>query len=388
MVRRHVTAEAFARVVGSGVSPHLVALALGPGSATIVAVAEIAPYPWARRVARLAAGARQTGSGRPPVVGVGGPGHASSCTRYLHVMTSRLRVFVGPKPDPDLADAVGGAGGTVVDRSADADLLVMTEGPSALRELDHEGLRYVQLPSAGVEGWFSAGVLRPGVTYLSAAGAYAPACAEHALALMLALVRRLDEFAHGRHWVRNDGGTLFGATVCIAGAGGIGKELIRLLQPFGVTIDAVSHSGRPVGGARRVLTADGLLEALAEADFVVNALPDTPATKGAIGAEELAAMKDTAYLINVGRGPTIDTDALVPALHDGTIAGAGLDVTDPEPLPDGHPLWEAPRALITCHTANPGSLNRAARIERAAENVRRLIAGDDLLGVIDLDRGY
>jgi phosphoglycerate dehydrogenase-like enzyme len=302
-------------------------------------------------------------------------------------MNNAPRVFVGPRPDQKLRDTVTAAGGEVVDSAAEADTLVMTGGPDALAQLDHPDLRVVQLPSAGVEGWFEAGVLRDGITYVSATGAYAPACAEHALALMLALARRLDEFAGARHWQPTGGTTLYGARVCVAGAGGIGTELIRLLRPFGVEVDAVTNSGRPVEGARS-LTADAMTEALASADFVVNALPDTAATRGAFAAKEFEAMKETAYIVNVGRGATIATAALVDALNAGAIAGAGLDVTDPEPLPDGHPLWTTPRTLITCHTANPSALNAEALRQRVAENVRRLVAGDELLGRVDLDRGY
>ena len=300
---------------------------------------------------------------------------------------SAPRVFVGPRSDDRLADTVTAAGGELVASAAEADTLVMTGGPDALAELDHEGIRVVQLPSAGVEGWFAAGVLREGVTYVSATGAYAPACAEHALALMLALARRLDEYAGLSTWRRVDGTTLFGAHVCVVGAGGIGTELIRLMAPFGVEVDAVTSSGRPVEGARAV-PADGLTDAVAAADFVVNALPVTPATRGAIAAEQFQAMKESAYLVNVGRGATIAGDDLVTALTEGQIAGAGLDVTDPEPLPDGNPLWTTPRTLITCHTANPSALNSEALRQRVAENVRRLVAGEELVGRVDLDRGY
>lgn len=297
-------------------------------------------------------------------------------------------VLVGPRPDDELTAAVTDAGAIIVSDPAEATALVMTGGPDALHELDHDGISWVQLPSAGIEGWIAAGALRAGVTYTSASGAYAPACAEHCLALMLALSRRLDEFAQARSWVRNGGTTLFGAHVVIVGAGGIGQELIRLLQPFGVSVDAINHSGRPVAGANRTVTPDRLLDVLGAADHVVDAAPDTPATRGLIGADALAAMKDSAYLINVGRGPTIATDALIAALHGGQIAGAGLDVTDPEPLPDGHPLWTAPRALITSHTANPASMNHAALVNRVRDNVARLVDGAPLLGLVDLDRGY
>lgn len=298
------------------------------------------------------------------------------------------RVFVGPKRDHELDRLVATAGGTVVESAAEADSLVMTGGPAALRELDHDGITWVQLPSAGIEGWFAAGVLRDGVTYTSAGGAYAPACAEHSLALMLALARRLDVFSQATNWAPVDGVTLFGARVLIVGAGGIGRELMRLMAPFRVRVDAINHSGRPIEGAERTATAERLLELLGDADFVASCAPDTPATRGLVGPEAFKAMKPSAYLVNVGRGPTVDTGALVAALQNGQIAGAGLDVTDPEPLPDGHPLWSTPRTIITSHTANPTALNQAARAERVRENVERKVAGEELLGRVDLDAQY
>ena len=129
-------------------------------------------------------------------------------------------------------------------------------------------------------------------------------------------------------------------------------------------------------------------DVLPEADFVVVLAPSTPATRGMVGERELALMKDDAWLVNVARGPLVDTDALVAALRDGVIGGAALDVTDPEPLPDGHPLWSEPRALITPHSANPFVAYWPTLAARVAENVRRFVAGESLVGVIDPARGF
>jgi phosphoglycerate dehydrogenase-like enzyme len=159
------------------------------------------------------------------------------------------------------------------------------------------------------------------------------------------------------------------------------------MAPFSVEVDAVTNSGRPVEGANPV-AADALTDSVAAADFVVNALPVTPATRGLIARAQFQAMKESAYLVNVGRGATIATDDLVEALTQRQIGGAGLDVTDPEPLPDRHPLWDAPRTIITCHTANPSALNADALRDRVGENIRRLVAGEELIGRVDLDRGY
>jgi D-3-phosphoglycerate dehydrogenase len=143
-----------------------------------------------------------------------------------------------------------------------------------------------------------------------------------------------------------------------------------------------------VEGAAESLPAARLGEVWPRADVVVVAAPATGATQHLLGEEELRALPSGAWIVNVARGSLIDTDALVRVLRDGAIAGAALDVTDPEPLPDGHPLWSEPRALITPHTANPPQALVRRLAQRVEENVRRFGAGEELLGVIDLDRDY
>jgi phosphoglycerate dehydrogenase-like enzyme len=144
----------------------------------------------------------------------------------------------------------------------------------------------------------------------------------------------------------------------------------------------------PFAGVARTLGLERLHEALADADVVFLALALTPETERVIGSPELAAMPAHAWLVNVARGRHVDTDALVAALRDRTIAGAGLDVTDPEPLPDGHPLWSLPNALITPHTANTQAMAVPLLGHRIRENVRRFAAGEDLIGPVDPARGY
>ena len=157
------------------------------------------------------------------------------------------------------------------------------------------------------------------------------------MALALAGVRRLPHYARLRTWAPEDGGMLRGRTVGIVGAGGIGRALIALLAPFGVRTIALTRSGHAVAGADRLVASDALPELLAASDVVVLATPLTPATHHLLDADALARMRADAVLINVGRGALVDTDALVAALTAGHLAGALLDVTDPEPLPDGHP---------------------------------------------------
>ncbi|MFC7340759.1 D-isomer specific 2-hydroxyacid dehydrogenase family protein [Saccharopolyspora griseoalba] len=307
-------------------------------------------------------------------------------------MEKSLKVHVGPVAPPELESAVL-AGGAELAAAEEASALVWFGAePGRFPELDHSGLDWVQLPSAGVESWLAAGVLREGVRFTSAAGTYAQTVAEHALGLMLAGARQIPAMARADSWQRPEGmRSLSGSTVGIIGAGGIGRALIEMLRPFGATVLAVNRSGKPVDGAERTWPAEdaeGVRRVLTGSDFVVVAAPATSQTDELIDAGALAAMKPDAWLINIARGSLVDTDALVAALDAGEIGGAALDVTDPEPLPDGHRLFSHPRALISPHTANPQSLLMPALARRVQENVRRWVAGEPLLAPVDLAAGY
>jgi phosphoglycerate dehydrogenase-like enzyme len=176
--------------------------------------------------------------------------------------------------------------------------------------------------------------------------------------------------------------------VGIVGAGGVGVELIRLLSALDVTALALTRTGRSVPGAARSFAPDGLGELLRSSDWVVIAAPGTAATRHLIGAAELASMRPGAWLINVSRGSIVNTDALVAALSAGTLGGAALDVTDPEPLLDGHPLWGMPNVIITPHVSATPPMSAEALCIRIAENLRRFQAGEELIGVVDIDEGY
>ncbi|MER7013395.1 D-isomer specific 2-hydroxyacid dehydrogenase family protein [Saccharopolyspora sp. NPDC000359] len=303
-----------------------------------------------------------------------------------------MKVHVGPVAQPELEAAVVAAGAEL-SSAADASALIWFGGsPEQFAELDHPGLEWVQLPAAGIESWVSAGALRDGVTFTSAVGTYARTVAEHTLGLVLAGARQLHQVARASSWSPPQGmSSVFGCTVGIIGAGGIGRALIELLRPFGVRVLAVNRSGRPVHGATTTWRSDdaaGVRELLAASDFVVVAAPATAETAQLIDADALARMKRSAWLVNVARGSLVDTEALVAALDSGRIGGAALDVTDPEPLPEGHPLFQHPRAIISPHTANPKSLQVPALASRVEENVRRRLAGEPLLGVVDRVAGY
>jgi phosphoglycerate dehydrogenase-like enzyme len=301
----------------------------------------------------------------------------------------RDAIFVGPEPAAELVEAVRVAGGQVTTVAADAAAVVWYKGsPAEFAGLVSPGIRWVQLPNAGVEPWIEAGVITGERVFTSAAGCYAPAVAEHTLGLLLTAARRLHDLARAQTWTRPSPATLNGATVAIVGCGGIGLALIDMLKPLGAKVVALTRSGRQVPGAEVSAGPDGLDDALRRADYVVLAAPTTTKTRSMIGARELALMKPTAWLVNVGRGALVDTGALVAALRGGRIGGAALDVTDPEPLPDDHPLWTLSQVLITPHSANSESLLLPELARRVRENTSRFLAGRQLVGVVDPVAGY
>ena len=246
----------------------------------------------------------------------------------------------------------------------------------------------MQLPWAGVEPYLD--LLDDERLWTCAKSAYGDDVAEMALAMMLAGLRGLVPYSRATSWRGPGelGANLFDAEVCIVGAGGIAEQLIALLAPFRCRVTVVRRRDLAMDGAERVLTLERLDEALASADVVVLALALTPATEGLFDERRLSSMRPTAWLVNVARGAHVVTDDLVAALHDGTIAGAALDVTDPEPLPDGHPLWTAPNCLITPHVANTSAMLRPRLAERITDNVTRRAAGRPLVGLVDPATGY
>lgn len=269
-------------------------------------------------------------------------------------------VWLSPRRPQDLAEALAGA-------------------PS---------VRWVQLPLAGIEAFGRVGLFEDGRTYTCAKGLYSEPVAELALTLALAGLRDVVPAARATSWGRPSGRTLYEAAVTIVGGGGITGALLDLLRPWRVTTTVVRQRPDPVAGATTTVGPDRLLESLGGADVVVLALALTPATTGLIGAAELEAMKADAWLVNVARGPHVRTEELVKALEAGVIGGAALDVTDPEPLPEGHPLWSLPNCIITPHTANTPEMSVAPLIERITDNVARFGEGLPLAGQVDPDLGY
>jgi phosphoglycerate dehydrogenase-like enzyme len=303
------------------------------------------------------------------------------------------RITVLP-PNPEIERAVFEAGGTVAaETEAEGIVWVDPRDPDGLREaLSRSPARWVQLPFAGIESFVKAGVIDPDRTWTCAKGIYGPATAELALTLILASARELPRHVRSKRWIRNADlhatRRLAGATVVIVGTGGIGTALARMLEPLGPRILAANRSGKPMPRAERTMPIAELRASLPEADWVVLAAPLTAETKGLIDAEALRLMKPDAWIVNVARGGLVDTDALVAALRDGRIGGAALDVTDPEPLPDGHALWDMDNVIITSHAANTFAMAIPDLRELVKRNVERFAAGEELEGLVDVKLGY
>lgn len=298
-------------------------------------------------------------------------------------------IAVAPEQEADwMREAVQSAGATVAPL-AQADALIWYGKPSELKPVLARAprLRWIQLPAAGIEHYLPL-IGDDGRTWTAAKGVYADHCAEHALGLAVAGFRHLDAGARSQTWRKRPGKTLFGARVVTVGGGGIARSLLRLLQPFHIDATVIRRRPEPVPGADRTLHPGDLMQALPDADLIVLAAPLTAETERMIAERQLRAMKDSAWLINVARGRLINTGHLVQALTEHWIGGAGLDVTDPEPLPDEHPLWELDNCIITSHTANPPNLERESFRVRIADNVHRFLTDQALLGVVDRVAGY
>ena len=290
-----------------------------------------------------------------------------------------------------LADAVTGGGGELAP-PAEASGLVWTDhaDPQGLDEVltAHRDLDWVQLPWAGVEPYVEVIRAHGDRTWTCGKGVYADPVAEHALALALGGLRHLQGYARQTSWSAPAGTNLLGARVVVLGGGGITESLLRLLAPFGCEVTVVRRSPSPLEGASEVVGMDRLDDVLAGADLLVLALALTPETEGVIDRRRLELLAPDAWVVNVARGAHVVTDDLVAVLAAGRIGGAALDVTDPEPLPEGHPLWAEPRCLITPHTANTPEMAVPLLTARVTENVRRWIAGEPLVGPVDVDAGY
>ena len=268
-----------------------------------------------------------------------------------------------------------------------AEILYAWNFPAALLARA-ERLRWFQNMGAGVER-----VLVPElparVRVTRVAGIFGPWMAEYTLGWCLWVTQRVERFRadqRRRRWRPIDPERISGRTLCVVGLGDIGRTVARSAAGLGMTVIGVSRTGRAVPGLSAAYSTRRRREALARADFTVLTLPLTPGTRGLIGARELAAMKPTAWLINVARGPIVDARALLSALRARRIGGAVLDVFDTEPLPARDPLWRLDNVAITPHISGPSVPAEIAPI--FADNLRRYLAGRPLRHQVNRPRGY
>jgi phosphoglycerate dehydrogenase-like enzyme len=258
-------------------------------------------------------------------------------------------------------------------------------------------LQWIQWPAAGVDRCVQQPVLHERHLLLTnLQRTMGPSMAEHVLGMMFALSRHFDYFLKEQqqsHWAREDTTPqlvdLDGKTVLVVGLGGIGTEVARRAHALGMRVTATRASGRTGPDfVSYVGLPDELPKLARDADFIVNCAPLTPQTTGIFNREFFAALKPGAYFISVGRGRSTVTADLIAALSSGRLAGAGLDVVDPEPLPADSPLWHLPNVLITPHISADTPVSAEQRKSVLVENLRRYAAGEPMISVVDIDRGY
>jgi phosphoglycerate dehydrogenase-like enzyme len=252
-------------------------------------------------------------------------------------------------------------------------------------------LKWVTTIYAGLDAFPLAQIKAQGARLTNGVGINATAVAEYAVMGMLALAKRLPDIVRAQdrgEWLKDAPGKveLEGSRALIIGMGAIGRRIARMLDGFGVQVTGVR---RTPADEPDMLGPEQWRARLGAFDWVILAIPATAETARLIGADELAAMKPGAYLVNIARGTVIDQDALAAALASGRLAGAHLDVTDPEPLPSGHQLWQAPGALVTMHLSGRAQTHMFPRAAQLfLDNLARYRAGERLLNEVDLDLGY
>lgn len=302
-------------------------------------------------------------------------------------------VALEPKQFPAYLEAIESAGAKVVPIGLEVRALIWTDyaNPQGLADTlaANPQLEWVQLPFAGVDAFSE--IIQAKPIFTSAKRSYSEPVAEHALMLCMALGRILPDRIRATSWGKKHADSLFDAEVLIIGGGGIAEQLVEMLLPFRSKITVVRK--RPEAAflsdfTGRIVGFEELDAELPKAQFVVLACALTDETRFLFNSDRFALMRADSYLVNIARGEVVDQDALLSALSSGQIAGAATDVTYPEPLPEGHPMWSEPRLIITPHTAD--TLPQVTRLfsERLRVNVRAWLSGKELTGVVDKELGY
>ena len=306
-----------------------------------------------------------------------------------HRRADELRALIAAAvPDLDIATGFDDA---ILERHVDsADAVIAWKLP--LEVLPRaKRLRWIQLTSAGAEQLLPARDMLRDVVVTNTRGIHVDLMADYALGVLVMLqwdFPRMLRDQQARTWDQRLALPLAGRTLGVVGAGAIGGEIVRRAAAFGMDVIAVRRTPGAVEGAREVVTAGRLRQALPQCDFVVLVVPVTDATRGMIGAAELHAMKRTAFLVNIARGSVVDEAALITALRQGVIAGAALDVFDEEPLPADSPLWALPNVILTPHVAGEPADYARRVADVFLDNVARWRRQEPLRNVVDFERGY
>ncbi len=305
------------------------------------------------------------------------------------------KIALEPRQFDAYLDAIQQSGADVVSLNSDVHALVWTDysRPDLLKKAiaTNPQLRWVQLPFAGVDAFSEIIANNQHIAFTSAKRSYSEPVAEHALMLCMALGRILPERIRAKSWGTKYADSLFDEKVVIVGGGGIAQQLVDLLAPFRSHVTVIrkrpeeSFTNSPTS---KVVGFQQMETEVAEAKFVVLACALTDETKFLFDRNLFAKMRSDAYLVNVARGEVVNQEDLVTALQQGQIAGAAVDVTYPEPLPDGHPMWSIPNLIITPHTADTMPIVTRLFAQRLRDNVTAYLAGKPLTGLVDASLGY
>jgi phosphoglycerate dehydrogenase-like enzyme len=275
---------------------------------------------------------------------------------------------------------------------ADADAVIGNISPEIMRAAPR--LKWVQVGSAGVERFLTPELVKSSIVLTNCKIVQGPEIADHAFAMLLALTRQINRAVVDRtkqSWPTQEYRPLElrGRTAVIVGVGGIGTQIAVRASAFGMRVIGVDPKDIPlVPYLEKTVPPDRLNEVLPEADVVFVSAPHTPQTEKMFGERQFSLIKPNGYFIAVSRGKLYDANALVAALQSKHLAGAGLDVTDPEPLPKGHALWQFENVVITPHIAGRSDGEYRRYMELYKENLRRFAAGEPLLNVVDKQKGY
>jgi phosphoglycerate dehydrogenase-like enzyme len=322
----------------------------------------------------------------------------------IRAVDPRIKLLYDPEllPRPRFPNDHGGSPGTFRTPEQEARFLEMLGQAEVLFDFDRPHLRdlstvaprvrWVQSTSAGIGQMVKrVGLDKAGIVITTSSGVHARPLADFCLMAMLMFSKdylRMEREKKAKHWERYCGEELTGKTLAIVGLGRVGQEVARHGKKMDMRVVGMRRSNTPVAGVDKMFDRDQLRDVLAETDFLVLVAPHTPETEGMIGADEIAAMKRGAVLINIGRAQLVDEPALIRALNEGHLAGAALDVFNPEPPPDDSPFWDMPNVIISPHSASTVTQENARITEIFCDNLQRYLSGRSLRNVLDIEKLY